>query len=181
MRQHIRNLIEDLNKIRLFNDPILEFGSCLTYAGLESIANLRPIFKDKTYIGCDCIEGPGVDIVDNIQDSKLKSGSVKTILSVDMLEHVENPFKAFETFYRAIQEDGIVLVISVMDFILHMQPYDYWRFTPYSFKMLGEKFENKIIAYGENNLMPETIFGLYSKSKLEDISLILDKYNLRRL
>ncbi len=132
--------------------------------GQEELANLRPIFPGKMFIGCDMRNGKGVDRVDNVECLSLIDESVGTVLILDTLEHVENCFKAMDEIYRILKKDGIVVMSSVMDFPIHDYPSDFWRFTPEAFKLLLNKFPIKIIGLQGNPNHPHTVFAIGIKS-----------------
>ena len=56
MRQSIKQLVRIIADTLPVPEPIYEFGS-LQVAGQEGFADLRPIFPDKQYVGCDMREG----------------------------------------------------------------------------------------------------------------------------
>lgn len=166
MRGHVRDLVKALNTIEgLFKTPLYEFGSFIVN-GQEQVANLRDIFPSVEYIGCDARPGNGVDKIEDMMRLTLPDNSIGTYLSIDTLEHVENCFLAFDEMHRVIREDGIALMITVMDFVIHEIPADYWRFTPMSFDLLSPKFDNKIIFKMGDVNKPHTVAGLFSKNPI---------------
>ena len=62
MRESIKEFVKIVSKTLPTPEPIYEFGSWQK-PGAESLANLRPLFPDKEYVGCDMREGFGVDRV----------------------------------------------------------------------------------------------------------------------
>lgn len=139
--------------------PIHEFGS-LQVPGQEGFANLRPLFPGFEYAGSDMREGPGVDMLLNLHDIDLPAGSVGTVLSMDTMEHVEDPRRALEEIRRVLKPDGIAVISSVMCFPIHDYPYDYWRFTPEAFKSILKPFSNSFVGYAGNRDFPHTVVGI---------------------
>lgn len=88
MRESVKDLVRVVAETLPVAEPIIEFGS-LQCPGQEGFADLRPLFRGKDYIGCDLHEGPGVDLVLDLHNINLPSGSAGTILCLDTLEHVE--------------------------------------------------------------------------------------------
>ncbi|MDY6863624.1 MAG: methyltransferase domain-containing protein [Thermodesulfobacteriota bacterium] len=185
MQYSIRFLVEEINKAFNLIEPIYEIGSFLV-EGQEDLADLRPLFADKTYIGCDIREGKGVDRIEDAEKLSMDDGSVGTVLILETLEHVQNPFLAFREIYRVLMDDGVVVVSSVMDFEIHDHPNDYWRFTPEAFKLLLKEFPNKIIISQGDDKFPLSIIGIGFKSpkvkiKDADVSKMIgnftEKYN----
>ncbi len=174
MRSNVKLFVEQTSKNFNIIEPIIEIGSFIV-PGQEELANLRPIFPQKTFIGCDMRKGNGVDRIENVECLSLGNGSVGTVLILDTLEHVENCFKALDEIHRILKKDGIVIMSSVMDFPIHDHPSDYWRFTPEAFKLLLKKFPIKVIGSQGNPEHPHTVFGIGIKSNdFEEYEKILN-------
>jgi hypothetical protein len=58
MRQSIKNFAVIVSKTLPITEPVYEFGSFQVPEQI-GFADLRPIFQDKKYIGCDMREGQG--------------------------------------------------------------------------------------------------------------------------
>jgi len=159
MRELIKQFTEIIAEFLPIAEPIYEFGS-LRVTGQEELANLRPLFPGKKYIGCDMREGKGVDKVLNLHDIDLPSETVGTVLAFDTLEHVEYPRRAIEEIHRILKLKGMIVISSVMNFYIHDTPYDYWRFTPEAFKSLLRPFTQSYVDFAGNELHPHTIVGV---------------------
>lgn len=167
MRKSIKEFVKICAKTLPISGPIYEFGS-LQVPGQEGFADLRPLFPNKEYVGADMREGPGVDVILNLHNINVPSVSVRTVLILDTLEHVEFPRKAMEEVYRILKPNGILIVSSIMNFPIHDYPYDYWRFTPQGFKSLLKPFAFSFVDSVGNPEFPHTIVGLASKSFVSD-------------
>lgn len=62
-----------------------------------------------------------------------------TLLCLNVLEHVKNPFRVFAAFYQLLKQGGLLIVETVFMFPYHPSPGDYWRFTPDGLKLLAEQ------------------------------------------
>ena len=60
MRQSIRRFVELCSQTLPISGPLYEFGA-LQVANDGPTENLRPLFTDNEYIGCDMRPGAGVD------------------------------------------------------------------------------------------------------------------------
>ena len=60
MRPHLREFLELCARTLACPEPIVEIGA-FQVSGQEAIADLRPLFPGKNYIGCDMRPGVGVD------------------------------------------------------------------------------------------------------------------------
>jgi len=181
MRPAIRDLVEMYASFDV-PEPIYEFGS-YQVEGQESISNLRDLFNKKKYVGSDMREGPGVDILLNLHELKLPDKSVGTALLLDTIEHVEYPRKALDEIYRVLKDDGILIVSSVMIFLIHEFPYDYWRYTPEGMMSLVKKFEKKYVATLGEELRPHTVVSIAYKTDpgntlCKDTEVLLNRWKI---
>jgi len=108
--------------------PILEIGSYLHH-GFDHFANVRPFFSGQEYVGLDIRDGPGVDVLGDAQRLTYGDGSFGTVLSLDLLEHVRDPWSAVAETHRVLRDDGLFVLSVPCVFRLHAFPTDYWRFT----------------------------------------------------
>jgi hypothetical protein len=157
MRPHIREFVRISSEVLPLAEPVVEIGSRLPQ-GQEKLADLRPFFADKTYIGCDMIDGPGVDRVEFLEGLSFSDGEVGTFLFCDTLEHVKDLSGAIGELRRCLDKvHGIVIATSVLAFPIHGYPNDYWRFTPEGFRTLFEGFEATLVYYAGDPNLPHTV------------------------
>lgn len=147
-------------------EPVFEFGS-LQVKGQESYADLRPLFPNKKYVGCDMQHGRGVDRLIDLHSIDLESESVGTVLCFDTLEHVEFPRKAMSEMHRILKPNGLIAISSVMNFPIHGYPNDYWRFTPEGFLSLLSVFPSVSVEYQGMKRFPHTVAGVGLKGVSE--------------
>ena len=60
MRENIRACVQAVAETLTIPQPLIEIGS-FQVEGQSYVANLRPLFADSDYTGCDMRPGPGVD------------------------------------------------------------------------------------------------------------------------
>lgn len=142
-----------------FPTPIYEFGS-FQVGGQEGYADLRPLFPDKQYFGCDLRKGTGVDLVLDLHNINVPDETVGTVLIIDTLEHVEFCRRAMSEVYRILKPGGITLITSVMNFPIHDYPKDYWRFTPEGFSSLLKEFSYSLVEFLGKEDFPHTVLGM---------------------
>jgi SAM-dependent methyltransferase len=175
MRQNVKDFACIVSTTLPIIEPIYEFGS-LQVSEQIGFADLRPLFLDKEYIGCDIREGTGVDKILDLHAIDLPSESVGVVLCFDTLEHVEYPHKALEEIHRILKPDGIVVISSVMDCRIHDYPFDYWRFTPEAFKSILKPFSNSIVGFQGNESFPHTVIGVGFKGNTPPLTEFTEKY-----
>ena len=66
MRENVKSFVALCADALDLREPIYEFGS-YQVAGQEGLADLRPLFRGRRYVGCDMRPGPGVDEVMDLQ------------------------------------------------------------------------------------------------------------------
>lgn len=179
MRKSIKDFVSLVASSLTIYEPIYEFGSYQVYRQ-EGFANLRPLFPQKKYIGCDIREGLGVDKILDLHNIDLPSESVGTILCLDTLEHVEYPHKALKEIHRILKSDGIAVISSAMNFPIHDEPCDYWRFTPAAFTSLLKPFSDSFIGFVGIKSFPHTIVGIGFKGARPSITKFRNKYEIWR-
>ncbi|MHC4661178.1 MAG: methyltransferase domain-containing protein [Planctomycetota bacterium] len=181
MREQIKDFVRIVAENLPIQEPIHEFGS-LQVPSQGDFGDLRPIFPGKEFVGCDILEGPGVDMILDLHKIDLPSESVGTVLILDTLEHVEFPRKAIEEVHRIIRPGGIIAISSTMNMPIHDYPSDYWRFTPEAFKSLLSVFANSAVGFCGAEYMPSTVAGIGVKDSqisIENFSRELELWRLR--
>ncbi len=169
MRHATRRFVKMCSEHFELPDPIYEFGA-LQVSGHES-EDLRTVFPDRTFIGADMRDGPGVDVTLNLHDIELADESVGCVISLDTLEHVEHPRRAVSEIHRILKDGGIAIISSVFEFPIHGYPNDYWRFTPEGFRSLLKVFPHSFVgSYGLSEDVPRTVVGIGFKGPLPEMA-----------
>jgi len=161
-----------------FQEPIHEFGA-FQVPGQEAIAELRPLFPGKRFLGSDMRVGRGVELLLNLHNLGLADQSIGSAILLDTLEHVEYPHRAMEEVYRALKPGGIAIMSSVMQFPIHGFPDDYWRFTPSAFRSLIKPFTWSLVESAGEEDFPHTIVAIACKGQLPTTTIATLQSNLR--
>ncbi len=140
-------------------EPIYEFGS-YQVEGIAQETDLRPLFANKVFIGCDMRAGPGVDKVLNLHNIDLPDSTAGTVFLMDTLEHVEYPHQAVSEIYRILKPGGLLVMSSVLDYFIHETPNDYWRYTPDAFRSLLKPFQQAHVGWYGPDYFPQTVVGI---------------------
>ncbi|MCB1124715.1 MAG: methyltransferase domain-containing protein [Verrucomicrobiae bacterium] len=106
------------------------------------------------YTGFDILAGPNVDITGDIHrlSAYFPKNSVDVIFSMSVFEHLAMPWKAVIEMNRVLKPGGVMFHTSHQTWPIHEIPWDYWRFSSYSWKSLLNKrtgFEIIATAMGE--------------------------------
>ncbi|MEO8209367.1 MAG: hypothetical protein ABI840_02310 [bacterium] len=122
-----------LNK-ELIKEPILIVGSKIYEYDNENIKSRLLEFGFKDITGIDLFEGEGVDHMVDITDSE--SDFVKknrefflTIICMEVLTHVKNPFYAAENMITLLKRNGTAILSECYVRKISKMPVDLWRFT----------------------------------------------------
>jgi SAM-dependent methyltransferase len=110
-------------------------GRVLDVGSLDINGSYRPLFKD--YTGCDVVPGKNVDVVQPSQfDLPFLGSSFDTVISGQMLEHCENPFRITAEMVRVLKPGGMIALIAPWKMDYHAYPIDCWRISPDGFRCL---------------------------------------------
>ncbi len=167
MRKNTRALVEVAAQWLDLPQPVVEIGS-YQVAGQERISDLRPLFPNRRFVGCDQRPGPGVDRLEDVEALTFEPGSAGTVILLDTLEHVRDCHRALDEVWRVLKRDGVVIATSVMDFFIHDEPCDYWRFTPEAFRFLFRRFPQQLVGFQGNPEKPHTVFAIAIKDPSRD-------------
>ena len=172
------------NHIKYIKDPILIVGS--KEYGFDQY-NFFTELKSMDFteiIGVDIQSGEGVDIQADICDlskevCKKYVGYFNTVICMQALYAVRNPFIASQNIEKLMSSSGVLLFSDVFSHKIHRIPTDYWRFTYDAHKLLflNLKFDDEKAKIGitrENKLI-NIVFPhpeLKKSKQQEDESLI---------
>lgn len=159
------NLIEILARRVEFADPVYEFGARRAEAH-EHLPAIASLFPDMRFVGCDLEPGPGVDEIEDLHHLTLRDESVGTVLLLDTIEHVREPWRAMAELRRCLKPGGLLVMSSVWYFPIHAYPDDYWRFSASAFRVLLEGLDEIAVVASGHRDMPHTVIGIGSKGKV---------------
>ena len=133
--------------------PVLEVGA---YNMNGTIRDLLP----ESYIAMDMREGPGVDIVADVLAMEFVPDQFATIVCVETLEHVTEPWAAIDRMAGWLQPDGLLLVTVPFSWEYHPCPDDYWRMTASGLRYLFERAGLEVV---ECETRENTTYGVAKK------------------
>ncbi len=113
---------------------VLEIGS----RARSGVIRKHRIPTHLNYIGLDILDGPNVDVVGDVHELARLFPNTKfaAIFSASVFEHLAMPWKVAIEANRVLEPGGIIYTASHQTWPLHEQPWDFWRFSSYSWKTL---------------------------------------------
>lgn len=69
----------------------------------------------------------------------LYQNAFSTAVCLNVIEHVENPFRVFAALYQIMKPNSLLIIETVFSFPYHPSPNDYWRYTPACLRYLSEQ------------------------------------------
>jgi SAM-dependent methyltransferase len=90
-------------------------------------------------VGDSAWDFSGIDIKSSAYEIPEKDASFDYVLCMQVLEHLEFPERAFSEFGRLLKRGGRLLISAPLGFGEHQIPYDYFRYTRYALRGMGER------------------------------------------
>jgi SAM-dependent methyltransferase len=146
MNQFLHGMVQATAETFDLPEPILEIGS-YQVEGQEHVADLRPLFAGKKYIGVDRRPGPGVDCIADVENLPQATSTIGSVIAVSTFEHVPRFWRGFEEVFRVLRPDGVFLLACPFYFYIHAFPSDYWRFTPAALELLLTDYATTIVGW----------------------------------
>jgi SAM-dependent methyltransferase len=101
----------------------------------------------KAWVGIDFEPGADVDVVANAENlfrDLVSAGAehrwADVVISCSTFEHIQRPWLAAEQIGKVLQPGGLFFVQTHQTFPLHAYPWDYWRYTIDSLRLLFQEF-----------------------------------------
>lgn len=93
-----------------------------------------------------------IDIVSDIVDMPVKSGSFDNVLCIEVFEHIPRPLEALRELHRVLRKGGTLILTAPFSSLTHYSPYYFYsgfslHFYKENLPRLGFKIE-EIYSYG---------------------------------
>lgn len=104
-----------------------------------------------SYLGLDVQQNQegSVDLVCEIDkplsQEILQYKKIDLIFCTEVMEHVADWQTTFRNFHDLLVSDGYLLITCPQFYMLHEEPYDFWRPTIYAFQYFANQFKFKIV------------------------------------
>ncbi len=131
-RYSIENFVQDCAKKVKSNELVLDAGA--------GPCPYKKFFKHSKYEATDFFDKYNcLDFVCNLENIPKKGNNYDALLNTEVLEHVENPQKVINEFFRVLKVGGKLFLTTPQSWRIHQAPYNYFYFTRYGLKSLLEK------------------------------------------
>lgn len=110
----------------------------------------RKLYHD--VIGVDMQEGPGVDLVRDLEEQIKDLGTFDHIECLSVLEHSRRPWVLAANLERLLRSGGTIFVAIPWIWRRHAYPSDYFRVLPAGIPMLFPNVEWQHLAFGADRL-----------------------------
>jgi SAM-dependent methyltransferase len=113
-----------------------------------------------TYTSVDILPGANVDIVGDVHRlvDVVEQGSVDVVYSSSVFEHLSQPWLAALQANKVLRKGGLCFSDAPHAFPLHAKPWDFWRYTPWTWQhIFSEKAGFQVAEvglYGECSIVP---------------------------
>ena len=100
----------------------------------------KKYFIKINYFTQDIKQNKNIDYINDLNNGlpTIDNASFDYILCTQVIEHLKEPLKLFQEFYRILKPRGKVFLTTNFIYQLHLVPDDYYRFTEFGLKYLGE-------------------------------------------
>ena len=106
---------------------------------------IRDYLKNVDYKILDPVADYKPDIIGDIHSLPLENNSVDAIICIAVLEHIQNPFQAFDEMHRVLKKDGYCFIYVPFLYYYHAEPGyygDFWRYTEDGIRHLSKNFSS---------------------------------------
>lgn len=83
----------------------------------------------RSYTGMDIEPGSAVSVVGDVHNAPLPGASFDTIISNQVIEHVEKPWVMVQEMHRLLRPGGKVIITAPFLVPFHANPTDFYRYT----------------------------------------------------
>lgn len=163
MHESAHLFIESVVETFELEGPIYEFGFS---QGARSAKGSSPVnrFIDIGYVGKDLRERAEIERLEGLSALPYPSESARTICSINVLEHVDDPRRAMEEMIRLLAPGGILLVCTSLHPAQSGPVGHYWRMTPQGIERLLHPLEATLVGWQGADSSPHTVFGIGCKA-----------------
>lgn len=143
--------------------------------------NYRKYINFDSYKTFDVDKNSNANFCEDLHATKISSDSFDTIIMIEVMEHLYNPFEGIRQVHRILKKDGYVIATTPFIFPYHSEPNDYFRYTEHGLCKLFEEFsELRIIQYGNvfgATIDLLTVYKLFKPLKIFNLVTNIQSFN----
>jgi SAM-dependent methyltransferase len=144
---HLRSLFADLKHASSYaRGRLLDIGcGNKPYAGMFAS-------RVSEHVGCDVVQSSKrrVDIICPATALAVGDSSYDTVLATQVIEHVADHRAMLREAFRALKDNGVLILSGPMYWPLHEEPHDYFRFTEHGLRYLVESVGFAVVEIKQN-------------------------------
>ncbi len=147
--KNTRAAVHDLSKY--INGNTVDFGA--------GSAKYKSIIIPHTtkYTTFDMVPGPSIDVVGDACNPPFPDNTFDTVISTQMLEHVERPWVVVHEIQRILKPGGICIITAPFITPYHADPYDFFRYTVQGMESLFTHEDCAIVESGRYGNTPTVL------------------------
>lgn len=125
-------------------------------------------FRFADAVGVDMLPGPGVDVVQDMEDIRgaMSLGLFDHVECMSVLEHCKRPWLMAQTIEALMREGATIFVSVPFCWRVHGYPSDYWRMTPEALGVLFPSIEWDIRAFTHEKVSRKSIIPAVNRNGL---------------
>ncbi len=148
-----RAVVTDL--VRYVSGKTLDFG-----AGSAKYRNLiKPHAHE--YITFDMMPGANIDVVGDALNPPFDDNSFDTVISTQVLEHVEKPWVVVHHIGRILKSGGVCIITAPFLVPYHADPHDFFRYTKEGMRSLFTNEGFTIVESGGYGNTPSLLAEMF--------------------
>ena len=83
----------------------------------------------------------------DIKNLPFDDNSIDTLILTQVLEHIDEPFKALDEIKRVMKKDATLILSVPFIYHAHATPYDYFRFSEYGLRKICKDYNFEILEF----------------------------------
>lgn len=111
---------------------VIEVGS----KDYGNTASFREHYPAAEYVGLDIEAGPGVDVIQNLEEGTGGIAPADVVICCSVLEHTPKPWKMAKNITKLLKPGGWLYISVPWVQRYHAYPDDYFRFSPSAIRVL---------------------------------------------
>ena len=172
LRENVYRFAQEKIISMLENEKILEIGPMQieNFSFPEFFIDMRKELtkNNNEYFACDIEKRDGIDVVINAIHllDHFAERTFDSIIALEVLEHISEPFIMPEIFYILLKPKGKIYISTPFYFLWHDPRPDYWRFSEdglrYLFTGLFDIEIKPLLHFGDDGRTPihHTLVGI---------------------